>query len=52
MTRAESAGRLSDAAWGVAGVLLVFGGWEAASRLGHQPLQQAMVGITVELQHV
>ncbi|HET6522608.1 MAG TPA: ABC transporter permease, partial [Geminicoccaceae bacterium] len=34
MTRAESAGRLSDAAWGVAGVLLVFGGWEAASRLG------------------
>ena len=29
-----SARRLSDAAWGTAGVLLVFGSWEAAARLG------------------
>lgn len=28
-----TAQRLSDAAWGTAGVLLVFGGWEAAARL-------------------
>jgi ABC-type nitrate/sulfonate/bicarbonate transport system permease component len=26
--------RLSDAAWGMAGILIVFGGWELAARLG------------------
>jgi ABC-type nitrate/sulfonate/bicarbonate transport system permease component len=29
-----SARRLSDAAWGIAGILLVFGSWEGAARLG------------------
>ena len=26
--------RLTDAAWGMAGILIVFGGWELAARLG------------------